>query len=591
MQRLHRECLRIDGRGYKAYKSIAGSYPFDGMALHIDHVQGDPFAAPSRLRIVVPWEVASLPEHARANPDRRRALADFLARSAAAAIGDSRGPRRGSGGSGRIEICPCGQEVLPRSNVEIEGDRIVVRITVGLPAAGRRVLGREAARLLTERIPALVRASLLADAIDRDELRSHLDVVEDQVQLRQLLADRGWVAFVADGSILPRRAGNDDRPMTGAQVVPWTSPPTLAASVDLEHAGRVPGTAIPAGVTLITGGGYHGKSTLLQALLRGVYDHVPGDGRELVATVPDAVAIRAEDGRRVEGVDLRPFIGELPGGRSTARFRTDDASGSTSQAAAICEALETGATALLVDEDTSATNFMVRDRRMQELIGRQREPITPYIARVRELFSEHGVSSLIVVGGVGDYLDVADTVLLLEEYRPRDVGDRAAEIARTTPTDMQSLQVDPSPDLPPRPRRVQRDSLDPRKGRRDRVRARGVRSIQFGHEEIDLTFVEQVVDPAQARFIGDCLLALARGAGRDAETVREICDAVQAAVAAQGVTVVGDFRGGAGDRAWARSHEIAAALNRLRMLETSTPTQRLWPDDRRGLRADDDAGR
>ena len=566
MERLRRECLRIDGRGYRAYKDLAGRYTFDGMTLHIDHVQGDPFAAPSRLRVTVPWDVAALPGHARANPVRRRAAADFLARAVASALRRSRGHRQGSGGSGKVEICPCGQEVLSRSNVEVGEDEITVRITAGLPAAGRRVLGGQAAALLTEGIPELIAASVLSPAVDEGALVHHLDVVEDAVALREALAERGWVAFVADGAVLPRRAGNDDRPMGADEAVAWASPQPLSAQVDLPHAGRISGAAIPAGVTLITGGGYHGKSTLLQALLRGVYDHVPGDGRELVVAVEDAVAIRAEDGRRVERVDLRPFIGELPGGRGTGAFSSEDASGSTSQAANIVEALEIGTSLLLVDEDTSATNFMVRDRRMRLLIGDEREPITPFIARVRELHERHGVSSIIVVGGVGDYLDVADTVLLMEAYRGHDATARAAEIAAATPGNRLALGVEPSPHLPPKPRVPDRGSLDARKGRRDRVRARGVRTIQFGDEDIDITGVQQIVDPAQARFVGDCLLGVARGAAEDARTVAELCDAVQSAVDEHGLARIGDFRGGAGDRAGARGHEIAAALNRLRTL-------------------------
>ncbi len=566
MERLRSLCLRIDGRGYKAYKDLVGRYTFDDMTLHIDHVQGDPFAAPSRLRITIPWYVGGLPDHARETPVRLRATADFLARSVAHELRRSAGHRQGSGKSGQVEICPCGQEVLARSSVEVTAEEITVRITAGLPAKGRRVLGKAAVTLLCERIPELIERSALTPAVDVDRLRGHLDAVEDSVHLRAELAERGWIAFVADGAVLPRRAGNDDRPMWDDEAVAWTSPDTLAAEVDLPHAGRVTGTAIPAGVTLVTGGGYHGKSTLLQALLRGVYDHIPGDGRELVVTVGDAVAIRAEDGRRVEGVDLRPFIGDLPGGRSTEAFGSDDASGSTSQAANIVEALEVGASLLLVDEDTSATNFMVRDRRMRSLIGDDREPITPFIARVRELYEAHGVSSVIVVGGVGDYLDVADTVVLMEEYGGRDATAQAKEIAEATPGDHLALDVAPSPHLPPQPREVDRGCLDAQRGRREKVRSHGVRTIQFGREDIDITLVEQLVDPAQARFVGDVLLGLARGAAPDATTVAELCAAAQAAVDEHGVTRVGDFRGGAGDRAWARPHEIAAALNRLRML-------------------------
>ncbi len=573
MERLRSICQRIDGRGYRAYGDLAGAYRFDLGTLHVDHVQGDPFAAPSRVRVVVPWERAGLPEHARDGAVRRVAAADYLARGVAAALREPRRrePRRGSGGSGKIEICPMGQEVLLRSSVEVLDDAVVARLAVGLPAAGRRVLGREAWRLLGERLPSIVRRTLVADALPLDALRVHCDTVEDARALRDQLADRGWVAFVADGALLPRRAGNDDRPMAAAEAVAWSSPEALAATVELPHAGTVRGTAIPAGVTLITGGGYHGKSTLLQALLRGVYDHVPGDGRERVVTAAGAVAIRAEDGRRVEGVDLRPFIGALPApegrpARSTAAFRSEDASGSTSQAAAIVEALEVGATALLVDEDTSATNFMVRDRRMQELIAGDREPITPFIARVRELYERHGVSSILVIGGVGDYLDVADTVLMMDAYRPRDATERARALVARTPVDLRALVPSPSAHLPPAPRTVDRRSLDPRRGRRDKVRARGTRTIQFGREDIELGAVEQVVDPAQARAIGDALLAIARGLESPDDSVRALVTTVDELVRERGLGAVDGFRGGAGDRAWARPFEIAAALDRLRSL-------------------------
>ncbi len=574
MERLHALCRRIDGRSYRAYKDLAGRYTFDGMTLHVDHVQGDPFAAPSRIRVVIPTPAAGFPAHAMESPVRRTALADYLARAAAEAIRGEAAPGgsggRGSGGSGRIQICPCGQEILPRSNVEVFDDHIALRLTAGLPAAGRRILGRQAFELLSSRVPAIVRGSMLASAHDDDALRHHLDTAEDSRALRGLLVERGWVAFVADGALLPRRAGNDDRPMVD-DAVPWHSPDSLAAEVQLPHGGPIRGTGIPAGVTLITGGGYHGKSTLLQALLRGIYDHVPGDGRERVVSVGDTCAIRAEDGRRIEGVDLRPFIGALPSPaghppRDTSSFCTEDASGSTSQAAAILEALELGASVLLVDEDTSATNFMVRDQRMQALIPEAQEPITPFIGRVRELHERHRVSSVLVIGGVGDYLDVADTVLMMDAYIPRDATGRARDVVAEQP--LEGTNPPPSQHLPPSPRGISRRTLDPRRGRRDRVRARGVRTIQFGGEEIDITFVEQIVDPAQARYLGDCLLEIARGRPGEDESVAALCRSLDARARADGVSALGDFRGGAGDRALARPLEIAAALNRLRGLQT-----------------------
>jgi predicted ABC-class ATPase len=378
------------------------------------------------------------------------------------------------------------------------------------------------------------------------------------------LQERNLVAFVADGALLPRRAGNDDRPLDTPPLVHWQSPPSLAVEVDLPHAGRVRGTGIPHGVTLIIGGGYHGKSTLLKALIRGVYDHVPGDGRELVATDAGAVAIRAEDGRRVEKVTITPFIADLPYGRSTTQFCSDDASGSTSQAANIIEALEVGARLLLIDEDTSATNFMVRDRRMQELIAKTQEPITPFIDRVRQLYDRFTLSSILVIGGVGDYLDITDVVIHMDTFRPYDVTEQARTIATAWPECAQRRYEGDTLWAPPQPRPVQRQSLSPQRGQRDKVRAHGVRAIQYGTEEIDISHVEQIVDASQTRYIADCLQYAYHHLADDRCTVRELVERTEALVQQQSLDTLQPYV--AGDRAWARPFEVAAALNRLRTL-------------------------
>jgi predicted ABC-class ATPase len=433
---------------------------------------------------------------------------------------------------------------------------------VGLPAAGRRILGREAAALLAERMPRLLDEALEHRSLDLAALENHVAVVEDQVALRSQLAGEGIIAFLADGSILPRRSGADDRPMHAA--IPLEVPKTLVRELEAPHAGRIRGLGIPMGVTLIVGGGYHGKSTLLSALALGVYDHIPDDGRERCVTDADTVTIRAEDGRSVRGVDLRAFISSLPLGRKTDRFDTADASGSTSQAAAIIEALEVGACAMLVDEDTAATNFMIRDVRMRRLVPAEKEPITPYIDRVRQLRDERDVSSVLVVGGAGDYLDVADTVIQMEEYRPRDVTDRAGEVAEALPLGESSPQA-PGAWPEHAPRVPEPRSLDPSRGRREeRVRSVKTRAIEFGTEEIDVSLLYQLVDPAQCRMIGDVLLELARGLCDGKRNVPELLDSVEAEISGRGLEAV--CAGTFGDRARARRYEIAAALNRLRSL-------------------------
>ncbi|RME45226.1 MAG: ATPase [Caldilineae bacterium] len=558
-QRLH----RIDGRGYPAYKDIRGEYAFPGFTLFIDHVQGDPFAAPSRLRVRVPMTVARFPAETYRHRSRRIALRDFLARAFAAACRAESG-RAGSGKSGLIAMDMPGQEILERSSVIVTPDYVEARFVVGLPAQGRRVLGRQAARILCDVIPRLVAEALHYPRLNARRLAEHLDAAEDADALRAQLDTLGLVAFVADGSILPRRSGVDDRPLTGGQVVPFRAPDSLRVTVTLPHAGAVSGMGIPRGVTLIVGGGYHGKSTLLSALERGVYNHIPGDGRERVVTEPTAVKIRAEDGRRVEGVDIRPFITNLPNGARTDAFRTDNASGSTSQAANIIEALEVGARTLLLDEDTCATNLMIRDARMQALVEKAGEPITPFVDRVRALFEARGVSTILVLGGSGDYFDVADTVLRMDAYHPRDVTAQAKAIAARHPT---GRKVEDGGDWPASltPRIPLAGSLNPRKGKREvSIKGRALRAVLFGTEEIDLSLVAQLVDEGQVRAIGQAL-NLARERFMDGE--RDIAAVVQGVmdeIARHGLDVLDSRR--TGDYVAFRPYELAAALNRLRTL-------------------------
>jgi predicted ABC-class ATPase len=564
MQHLRDILQRIDGRGYGAYKDLHGHYQLGEWTLHIDHVQGDPFAPPSRLRLQLPLAAAEFPPTSLAPASRRIALGDFLTRAFDRALRQHQARQHDEGTRRAIFIDAPGQEVLPRTSVAITATHLEVRLTVHLPARGRTVLGRTALALLSDTLPAVANHSLRYRALHSADMERQLNVVEDQQVLRALLPEHHLVAFIADGASLPRRAGHDDRPLDAPPLVPWRSPESLVVEFDLPHAGRVRGTGMRQGVTLIVGGGYHGKSTLLKALMRGVYDHIPGDGRELVVTDARAVAIRAEDGRRVEQVTITPFITGLPYGRSTSRFCTADASGSTSQAANIMEALEIGARVLLIDEDTSATNFMVRDRRMQELVAKAHEPITPFIDRVRQLYEQHGVSSILVMGGVGDYLDVADTVLHMDAFQPYDATTRARAIAAAWPPEARRHHEGATlwPALQQRP--VQRDSLSPQRGQREKVRAYGVRTIQYGTEEIDIALVEQLVAASQTRYIADCLQYAYHHLADDRLTVGELVERLDAVAQQQGLEALQPYL--AGDRAWARPFEVAAAFYRLRTL-------------------------
>jgi len=559
---------RIDGRGYKAYKELEGAWAFGDHRLVVDHVQGDPFADPSRVTAFVSPERAALPEAAFSADARALGTAAFLAR-ALARRGREASSRRGSGKSGVIAAVDPGQIVIRQSAVIVHPDgEVEARFTVGVPAEGRRVLGQQAIDLLTEVVPRVVRGSLFASAHDALDLERHAAANEDAEALREAVSDRGLIGFVADGARLPRRSGIDDRPLDAEHVVPFASPESLRVEIDLPNAGTVSGMGIPDGVTLIVGGGFHGKSTLLRGLQDGVYNHRPGDGRERTVARADTVKVRAEDGRPVVRVDISSFIDGLPLGYRTNRFSTVNASGSTSQAATIIESLEAGARVLLVDEDTSATNFMIRDRRMQELVPGPAEPITPFIDRVRELHRSMGVSTVLVLGGSGDYLDVADRVIRMADYRPEDVSERARAVAARFPTGRSSEAS--APFRLPEPRQPRLGSLDPKRGRRGRyVKVPDGRTLVFGTESIDLAAVEQLPSRAQIRAVGLALAWIAEDASPDGPTQRgaslpKILDALGELLDEHGLDGLTDRR--VGDLAEFRRYELAAALNRLRTL-------------------------
>lgn len=563
-QDLRRHLHSLDGRNYKAYKAVRGHYTFDQFTLFIDYVQGDPFAAPSRLRVRVPQTVARYPEETYENDNRRIGLENYLA-TAVAAAAETAVSRHGSGKSGLLAIDAPGQTMLPRSCLQVTPEFVEAQIAVGLPAQGRRVLGRSAAQMLCDDLPQLVAQSLLYASNDPQAIAQYTATAEDADFLRSQLKMRGLVAFIADGAILPRRSGVDERPLRGPNVIPWQGPAAFQTHVTLPNAGEVSGTGIPAGVTLIVGGGFHGKSTLLNAFTHGVYNHKPGDGRELVVTVENGVKIRAEDGRSVSQVDISPFINNLPFGQQTQQFSSDNASGSTSQAANIMEALEVGTHLLLIDEDTAATNFMIRDRRMQQLVPKVQEPITPFIDRVRQLFSEHGVSTILVIGGSGDYFDVADQVIGLENYQPHDLTAAAQTIASQHPTGRSSEA--PAPFGPVRLRVPLPRSLDARKGRHDtNVKTRGLHTIQFGTETIDLSAVAQLVDPSQTRAIAAALVWAKEKVVDGKRPLSAILRQIQQQIATHGLDSLSPYPGN--DFAACRPHELAAALNRLRSLQT-----------------------
>lgn len=483
-----------DGRPYGFYKKVAGAWDYGDFTLAIDHVQADPFAPPTALRAYATPQAMGLPEEALASPDARLAAADFLARAFDEAI-RARGARD-------VSIARAGALILQRSYASVLPDRVEVRFQVKLPARGRTILGKSAARLFDVDVP-----NVVMDCFDfvshdpdttrkRSRLLAHIASYEDHRALQEQLETNGWVTFVADDSLLARRSGVSEAPLTGDGVVAFRSPDSLRVSVSLPHAGEVSGMAIPRGLTLIVGGGYHGKSTLLEAIARGVYAHVPGDGRELVATDPSAMKVRAADGRAVTGVDISAFISHLPGGIDTTNFSTENASGSTSQAASIIESLQLGARSLLIDEDTSATNLLIRDTRMRDLVAADKEPITPLVDRVSSLTGA-GTSLIMVVGGSGAFLDAADRVLMMDNYRCLDVTERAKQVAADLPRPRADAPAswDSAPRVPLAKARVDRP----------RTKATGTHALTVDRQVVDISDVEAVLDPGQAEAIAWCV--------------------------------------------------------------------------------------
>jgi len=560
---LSSELKRLDRRGYKAYKDIAGRWDFPTFQLHIDHVQGDPFAAPSRLRVRVPMEVAGFPDNTYHNRSREVGLRDYLTRQFGNACRRYGKKRGGSGKSGTIGIDMPGQEVIERTSVIVNGDFVEARFVAGLPAFGRKIAGRLAEELLLEQVPQIVENSLVFGRLDRVGVYEAVETAEDADVLRDALGGRSLVAFVAEGAILPRRSGVDERPMDRGEAVPFTSPESFRVEIDLPNRGAVSGMGIPRGVSLIVGGGYHGKSTLLNAIEQGVYNHIPGDGREMVVSDPLACKIRAEDGRRIEKTAITPFISNLPYGRDTDAFSSENGSGSTSQGANIIEAIEAGARALLIDEDTSATNFMIRDHRMQELVAKDREPITPFIDKVRQLYDERGVSTILVIGGSGDYFDVADYVVSMNAYVPDDVTEEARRIAgkyRSERAREGGERFGAFVERAPVP-----SGIDPSRGKRDvKINIRGPQIIDFGTERIDLTAVEQLIHTGQARAISEAMVK-ARRKMDGKLSLRELLDQIMAEIDDRGLDAVGGKK--AGDLFRFRRLELAAALNLLRSFE------------------------
>ncbi len=556
---------RIDHRGYPAYKDTKGVYQFQRYVLSIDHVQGDPFAAPSKLSVRVPGRAAGFPRELFDRKHKRIALQDELTRNFYRQIQQYSFQAKGSGKSGVISVTRCSQEILERTACEISpsGGDVTVRFEVGFPANGRTINARELMKILYDFLPSCVERALYYGRLDKGKVQKVMELSEDQEAIRSQLESMGLAAFVADGSILPRESGVSQRPMKGA--VPFTSPESMKVTLNLPYKGKISGMGIRKGVTLIVGGGYHGKSTLLKALETGVYPHIAGDGREYVVTDATAMKIRAEDGRSIRHTDISMFINDLPNGKDTVAFDTEDASGSTSQAANVVESIEAGAKVFLIDEDTSATNFMVRDELMQRVIHRDMEPITPFIERVRALYEDFEISTVIVAGSSGAYFQVADCIVQMDRYVPKEI----TESAKTAAAEYPKLQLPKEgPKVPSVDRKVRNFPGLKSKGR-IKIKTMGRDGVTLNHETIDLRYVEQLMDSEQLTALGNIVKHLEENVFNGRLTLGQTIEELYRKLSSQGLGAVCDGSYLPGNLAMPRKQEVYACLNRYRRLGTA----------------------
>ncbi|MEZ9398989.1 P-loop domain-containing protein [Vibrio splendidus] len=543
MDQLTAKLKKLEKQNFRAYQQIKGQYDFADFELHIDHVQGDPYASSSRFRATRAWSLTGLDWLKEKSYEYQVAARDFIARSFSEFAKQET----------TVSIALTGQTVLDNTSVVFTEHGIEIRFRINLPADGRSILAKKAINIITFYLPKFIRRATLERELNIEAMIKHCEAVEDQDALRAQLEENNLAAFVANGSVLPRIAGNCDLPMKGA--VPFSAPESLSVTLNTPNKGDVTGLGIPKGITLIVGGGFHGKSTLLNAVERSIYNHIPGDGREGIVTATDTMKIRAEDGRCVHNLNLSNYINHLPMQKDTSNFSTQDASGSTSQAAWLQESIEAGVQTLLIDEDTSATNFMIRDERMQALVSKGAEPITPLVDRIGQLREEMDISTIVVMGGSGDYLDVADTVIQMHDYQAVDVTEKAQEVIAQHPTQRTNECETALETFVPRSlnRAALMNILTDGKFR---VNAKGKESLRFGKEFADLSALEQLESTSEVNAIGWVWFQFAQTPGWSNNPAKEF----SAILSDEWHVNMPNY----GDLAKPRVLDVMAALNRMR---------------------------
>lgn len=561
----------IDGKPFEDYAQLIGDFDFSRYVLKINSVQrdGDARGRATLFLLRVPQIIANFPQHLFSTPVRRTALEDLLTRKVAARIeAIARYDREGISRRRMSIACP-GQKILPRSAVVVTEEYIEARIYVDLPEQDGRICGRAAREVFFEDLPAIANASLVYCNLNESEVHDFVNVMEDADHIRQILPTRGWVSFVSEGSLLGR-AGDSDLPDYD-QLMALAVSDEMASELDVPNSGKVRGFGVPAGVTVVLGDAFSGRVELMRALAAGIYNHIPGDGREMCITVPDAVYVNAEPGRSVQRVDISAFVNAEDRHIDFKQFTSLHADAVSSQAAGTAEALEAGARALLFDESDSASEFLSLSASAAALMPGVERRMSPLALRARQIADELGIS--IVVGGaatVSELIPVADTVLKIENHRVTDVTAEAKGLA----VKMQSLKgaaADVAP-MVEKNRWVVTSSIDPSVGRFDAsIDATSSCALKFGRSLVDLRGVHQIADVYQTLTIGRILYYAKLRYMDEPRPIREILDLIDRDLSTEGLeSLTRDLRG---DLARPRRYEIAAALNRLDTLRITRPAE------------------
>ena len=566
----------LDGQPYTEYQQLVGDFDFARYVIKCSAVDFDVEDAIEPVFTVrVPQTIAELPEYLFDSPVRRTAMEDLLLRRMAGNIDRIANYDHNGVARRHIRISEPNQKILPRNALLLTKEYIEVRFVITMPIQhiivdGEPMVsidGAMAQQIFFEDLPEIIGNSLLYCNIDIAAADEHVNNMEDADRLRQHLGASGSVCFVADGALVTRIDGQDAPDYE--RLSPVEIDETLVEEVEVPHGGAIRGLAIPNGLTLILGESNSGRVDIMDAIAQGIYNHVPGDGREHVVTVADAVNIRSEVGRSIQQVDISPFASSLADGGNPAAYSAKSAGSFTSQAASTVEALEAGARVLLFDEHSSSSTFLSSDTRVSSLLGESSR--NTMAARARQMVDELGIS-MIVAGSslIAEFIPIADKVLKVENFCVSDITEqaKALDIVPSTPADG-SVNLS---SMLSRSRWAMPSSIDPSIGREDLViETEDADFLQFGRSIVDLDAIRQIADADQARAIGFVLYYAKLRYMDEGYPLREILDLVDRDLSNEGLnTLVRDVRG---DLARPRRYEVAAALNRLPAFRVSHVTE------------------